>query len=451
MGEDTIDAAAVEDDFQSGISSSLLCPVGPIRSAALGISRVKMCGEGGSTKNRKTISSGLTIAIDPNTESVEDLMQRFQDSFRVPNTPTDMSHYQHVMHSSSTGRRRAPSHTREVATSTFPVIAAENMARCQHCSVLWGVCVTKGGGYTPDCLLGDLSPVREKLLHPAIKVYVAAIFPCHVKFGEKSWAGWFVPCGIFYCRGVKVERATGGVFGPQGESGSEPEDDSQMKFYTEQHRGRRRGKGIPHSPLNKVTLTLITISTCVIAIVYATQDSCPLSVKVTLHVPEHFVADGSSFVVSMGSFLDVSNWLNPAKLTLYYQTNSSTQWVQDYCGQRTTEPCEQICDKETAGSVLSRVLSALLLDSAAFRLSSPINQRCSQPHRWRPANENANSSPWQTGQGECSCHEGYSPDPVHKHLCIRSDWGRNEGPWPYANLETGYDLVTGEQAPERIF
>lgn len=50
--------------------------------------------------------------------------------------------------------------------------------------------------------------------------------------------------------------------------------------------------GHPHSPLNKVTLTLITISTCVIAIVYATQDSCPLTVKVTLHVPEHFVADG---------------------------------------------------------------------------------------------------------------------------------------------------------------
>ncbi|XP_068608676.1 astrotactin-2-like [Brachionichthys hirsutus] len=245
-------------------------------------------------------------AIDPNTESVEDLMQRFQDSFRVPNTPADMSHYQHVMHSSSTGRRRVPSHT----------------------------------------------------------------------------------------------RATGGVLCPQGESGSEPEDDSQMRFYTEQQRGRRRTKGHPHSPLNKVTLMLITISTCVIAIVYATQDSCPLSVKVTLHVPEHFVADGSSFVVSMGSFLDVSNWLNPAKLTLYYQTNSSTQWVQDYCSQRSTEPCEQICDQDT---------------------------------------------------GECSCREGYSTDPAHKHLCVRSDWARNEGPWPYAILERGYDLVTGEQAPERIF
>lgn len=64
-----------------------------------------------------------------------------------------------------------------------------------------------------------------------------------------------------------------------------------------------------------------------------------------------FCVSGSSFVVSMGSFLDVSNWLNPAKLTLYYQTNSSTQWLQDFCGQRATEPCEQLCDEETGESL----------------------------------------------------------------------------------------------------
>ncbi|MGH0153123.1 UNVERIFIED_CONTAM: hypothetical protein FKN15_023931 [Acipenser sinensis] len=56
---------------------------------------------------------------------------------------------------------------------------------------------------------------------------------------------------------------------------------------------------------------------------------------------------GSSFVVSMGSYLDVSDWLNPAKLSLYYQTNSTSPWVRDYCGQRTTAPCEQLCDQET--------------------------------------------------------------------------------------------------------
>uniref|UniRef100_A0A8C9SMQ3 Astrotactin 2 n=1 Tax=Scleropages formosus TaxID=113540 RepID=A0A8C9SMQ3_SCLFO len=156
----------------------------------------------------------------------------------------------------------------------------------------------------------------------------------------------------------------------------------------------------PHSPVNKATLTVITISACILAVVYGSQLPCPLTVKVILHVPEHFIADGSSFVVSVGSYLDLSNWLNPAKLTLYYQSNTSSQWVQDYCGQRTTDPCEQLCDQET---------------------------------------------------GECSCHEGYSSDPEHKHLCVRTDWGRNEGPWPYTNLEKGYDLVTGEQAPEKIF
>ncbi|XP_071206736.1 astrotactin-2-like isoform X2 [Salvelinus alpinus] len=207
-------------------------------------------------------------------------------------------------------------------------------------------------------------------------------------------------CPGGYKQRIQFGKLAGSVFGRQGDSGSEGDDETQLKFYTEQHRGRRRSRGCPHSPMNKATLTLITISTCVLAVVYGTQLSCSLTVKVTLHVPEHFVADGSSFVVSMGSFLDVSNWLNPAKLILYYQTNSSTQWVRDYCGQRTTEPCEQLCDQET---------------------------------------------------GECSCHEGYSIDLVHKHLCVRSDWGRNEGPWPYTNLEKGYDLVTGEQTPEKIF
>uniref|UniRef100_A0A8C7FBV1 Astrotactin 2 n=1 Tax=Oncorhynchus kisutch TaxID=8019 RepID=A0A8C7FBV1_ONCKI len=263
------------------------------------------CDEDDQMARKNERESQSCHALDPKQETVEALMQRFKESFR-PNTTMEIAHFQHVTHSSSTGRKRGPSHT----------------------------------------------------------------------------------------------RVAGSVFGRQGDSGSEGDDETQLKFYTEQHRGRRRSRGCPHSPMNKATLTLITISTCVLAVVYGTQLSCSLTVKVTLHVPEHFVADGSSFVVSMGSFLDVSNWLNPAKLILYYQTNSSTQWVRDYCGQRTTEPCEQLCDPET---------------------------------------------------GECSCHEGYSTDPVHKHLCVRSDWGRNEGPWPYTNLEKGYDLVTGEQTPEKIF
>ena len=43
---------------------------------------------------------------------------------------------------------------------------------------------------------------------------------------------------------------------------------------------------------------------------------------------------------------------------------------------------------------------------------------------------------WLTG--ECSCHEGYAPDPAHRHLCVRSDWGQSEG-WVAKNTRWGRD------------
>ncbi|XP_037735413.2 astrotactin-2 isoform X2 [Chelonia mydas] len=146
-------------------------------------------------------------------------------------------------------------------------------------------------------------------------------------------------------RRKRRSRPRGGIgFGrAKGNSGSEADDETQLTFYTEQYRSRRRSKGSLKSPVNKTALMLIAVSSCILAMVCGTQLSCPLTVKVTLHVPEHFIADG-----------------------------------------------------------------------------------------------------------ECSCHEGYAPDPVHRHLCVRSDWGHSEGPWPYTTLERGYDLVTGEQAPEKI-
>ncbi|KAI4542575.1 hypothetical protein MG293_007954 [Ovis ammon polii] len=209
------------------------------------------------------------------------------------------------------------------------------------------------------------------------------------------------PRSVSAGRRKRRSRPRGGIsFGrTKGTSGSEADDETQLTFYTEQYRSRRRSKGLLKSPVNKTALTLIAVSSCVLAMVCGSQMSCPLTVKVTLHVPEHFIADGSSFVVSEGSYLDISDWLNPAKLSLYYQINATSPWVRDLCGQRTTDACEQLCDPET---------------------------------------------------GECSCHEGYAPDPAHRHLCVRSDWGQSEGPWPYTTLERGYDLVTGEQAPEKI-
>lgn len=64
---------------------------------------------------------------------------------------------------------------------------------------------------------------------------------------------------------------------------------------------------------------------------------------------------GSSFVVSEGSYLDISDWLNPAKLSLYYQINATSPWVRDLCGQRTTDACEQLCDQDTGKGSWGRV------------------------------------------------------------------------------------------------
>lgn len=52
--------------------------------------------------------------------------------------------------------------------------------------------------------------------------------------------------------------------------------------------------------------------------------------------------------------------------------------------------------------------------------------------------------------GECSCHEGYAPDPVHKHLCVRSDWGQSEG-WVARGIGQGqWRMVLFPGAPNHF-
>ncbi|EPY75754.1 astrotactin-2-like protein, partial [Camelus ferus] len=318
-------------------------------------------------------------------------------------------------------------------------------------------------------------------------------------------------------RRKRRSRSRGGIsFGrTKGTSGSEADDETQLTFYTEQYRSRRRSKGlygagraglkgletssrskptllaVDHdflsvlfstylpvhfclhyatgllkSPVNKTALTLIAVSSCILAMVCGSQMSCPLTVKVTLHVPEHFIADGSSFVVSEGSYLDISDWLNPAKLSLYYQINATSPWVRDLCGQRTTDACEQLCDPETEmrqephgeekgwnpggeerGQGTTPGRKHRLPEP---RLGSSIGDDSGAGQNGSETSNNFRVLNAAYVSGECSCHEGYAPDPVHRHLCVRSDWGQSEGPWPYTTLERGYDLVTGEQAPEKI-
>uniref|UniRef100_A0A669F271 Astrotactin 1 n=1 Tax=Oreochromis niloticus TaxID=8128 RepID=A0A669F271_ORENI len=194
-----------------------------------------------------------------------------------------------------------------------------------------------------------------------------------------------------------VNPTAGSTFlNPDGDSGTEADSEPQLAFYTDPNRSRRRSRGSPRSPINKTTLTLISVISCVIGLVYSSHLSCSLSVRVILHVPEHLIADGSRFILLQGSQLDASDWLNPAQILLYYQQNASGPWVNELCGRRLLDPCEHQCDPET---------------------------------------------------GECLCLDGYMKDPVHKHLCIRSEWG----PWPYTIFQRGFDLVMGEQPSDRIF
>ncbi|XP_028936416.1 astrotactin-1 isoform X2 [Ornithorhynchus anatinus] len=188
---------------------------------------------------------------------------------------------------------------------------------------------------------------------------------------------------------------------PEGDSGTEADNDPQLTFYTDPSRSRRRSRvGSPRSPVNKTTLTLISVTSCVIGLVCSSHMSCPLVVKITLHVPEHLIADGSRFILLEGSQLDASDWLNPAQVVLFSQQNSSGPWAMDLCARRLLDPCEHQCDPET---------------------------------------------------GDCLCYEGYMKDPVHKHLCIRNEWGTNQGPWPYTIFQRGFDLVLGEQPSDKIF
>ncbi|XP_028667151.1 astrotactin-1 isoform X2 [Erpetoichthys calabaricus] len=195
-------------------------------------------------------------------------------------------------------------------------------------------------------------------------------------------------------------RAGSAFLNPDGDSGTEADSEPQLTFYTDPSRSRRRSRGSPRSPINKTTLTLISIVSCVIGLVFSAHLSCPLNVRIILHVPEHLIADGSRFILLQGSQLDASDWLNPAQVLIFFQQNASGPWVAELCARRLLDPCEHQCDPET---------------------------------------------------GECLCFDGYVKDAVHKHLCIRNVWGLNHGPWPYTIFQRGFDLVMGEQPSDRIF
>lgn len=46
---------------------------------------------------------------------------------------------------------------------------------------------------------------------------------------------------------------------------------------------------------------------------------------------------------------------------------------------------------------------------------------------WKALSSGVLHVPLPLSIGECLCYEGYMKDPVHKHLCIRNEWGTNQG------------------------
>ncbi|XP_061427694.1 astrotactin-2-like [Lethenteron reissneri] len=249
----------------------------------------------------------------------------------------------------------------------------------------------------------DVSPGRDETVESLVMKFKES-FRANAPVELNRLQQMPTPCGSDNRRKRRRRsRSRGGTSLSRGgeDSGTDADDETQLAFYTEQHRGRRKSRGSPRSPVGKTTLALLSVTTCAVAMVCGVHLACPLTVRVTLHVPEQFVADGSVFVLSEGAHLDVSDWLNPAKVVLYRQgANESIPWVRDPCAERTLSPCEHLCDPET---------------------------------------------------GDCSCRDGYLPDPVYSHLCVRKQWELNQGPWPYTTFESGYDLLNGKQPTDKIF
>lgn len=155
---------------------------------------------------------------------------------------------------------------------------------------------------------------------------------------------------------------------------------------------------------------------------------------------------GSRFILLEGSQLDASDWLNPAQVVLFSQQNSSGPWALDLCARRLLDPCEHQCDPETGeccrgwgGFVSSplppqpcrggKVLPHLVRVQSGAAGCPGVAAGCTgQGSTWKAFPGVLSHVPHvPVSTGECLCYEGYMKDPVHKHLCIRNEWGTNQG------------------------
>lgn len=119
--------------------------------------------------------------------------------------------------------------------------------------------------------------------------------------------------------------------------------------------------GSPRSPINKTTLTLISVISCVTGLVYSSHLSCNLSVRVILHVPEHLIADGTP-----PPTISSCGWGLSYLYCLHSQTPGVLSW------------CSPAAPQGVSGHHTSILFSELALQLSfwfSFLLKSRVNAR----------------------------------------------------------------------------
>ncbi|NXE66749.1 ASTN1 protein, partial [Calcarius ornatus] len=176
-------------------------------------------------------------------------------------------------------------------------------------------------------------------------------------------------------------RAGSAFLNPEGDSGTEADTDPQLTFYTDPSRSRRRSRGgctppAPSYPLQHLLLLL-------------THSSTPCSFLAT-----------------------------PAPSAL---THSST-------------PCSFLPTPAPPAPSYPLQHPLLLPTPASPAPSYPLlHPLLLLTHSCTPCSYPSLPAPlW-----ECLCYEGYMKDPVHKHLCIRNEWGTNQGAWIWVETIPG--------------
>lgn len=122
---------------------------------------------------------------------------------------------------------------------TFPPAIVEQWAPTAYCCLgTWGL---EFGDSNPDP--ATVKPIpKTHCVSPSQTDTVMAVLHHWQQYTLMTQL-FSMPFISYFLPSVSPLPVAGSVFGRQGDSGSDGDDETQLKFYTEQHRGRRRSRG----------------------------------------------------------------------------------------------------------------------------------------------------------------------------------------------------------------